>query len=103
MATDRDMHDDEPPHSSNPTARIVEDLALHGIHPVRGEHDPRPMPEPRTIQGALALLPVSRALGLGVMVELEVVYGTANLHSGVQVRGGAAGQRSRRFDCAGIA
>ena len=54
MATDRDTHDDEPLHSCSSTARIAEDLELHGFHPVRGEHDPRPMPEPRTIQGALA-------------------------------------------------
>jgi len=54
MATDRDTHDYEPPHASSPTARIVDELKLHGYHPTRGEHDPRPMPEPLTVQGALA-------------------------------------------------
>ena len=54
MATDRDTHDDEPPHPSSPTAHVVEELKLHGFHPARGEHDPRPMPEPLTVQGALA-------------------------------------------------
>jgi len=54
MTTERDSHDYEPPHASSPTARIVESLELHGYHPGRGEHDPRPMPEPLTLQGALA-------------------------------------------------
>jgi len=54
MATERDSHDYEPPHASSPTAHIVESLELHGYHPGRGEHDPRPMPEPLTLQGALA-------------------------------------------------
>jgi len=53
MATERDSHDYEPPHASSPTAHIVESLELHGYHPGRGEHDPRPMPEPLTLQGAL--------------------------------------------------
>ncbi len=54
MATERDSHDYEPPHASSSTAHIVESLELHGYHPGRGEHDPRPMPEPLTLQGALA-------------------------------------------------
>ena len=54
MTTERDSHDYEPPHASSPTAHIVESLELHGYHPGRGEHDPRPMPEPLTLQGALA-------------------------------------------------
>ena len=54
MATDRDTRNYEPPHASSPTAHIVESLELHGYHPARGEHDPRPMPEPLTLQGALA-------------------------------------------------
>ncbi len=54
MATDRDTHDYEPPHASSPTADIIGNLELHGYHPARGEHDPRPMPEPLTVQGALS-------------------------------------------------
>jgi len=54
MATDRDNQEYEPPHASSPTAHIVDQLELHGYHPARGEHDPRPMPEPLTVQGALA-------------------------------------------------
>ena len=54
MAADRDTHDDEPPHTSSPTAHVVEELELHGFQLARGEHDPRPMPEPLTVQGALA-------------------------------------------------
>jgi len=54
MAADRDTHDDEPPHAGSPTAHVVEELELHGFHPVRGEHDPRPMPETVTVQAALA-------------------------------------------------
>ena len=54
MATDRDTHDYEPPHASSPTAHIVDQLELHGYQPARGEHDPRPMPEPLTVGGALA-------------------------------------------------
>ncbi len=54
MTAERDSHEYEPPHASSPTAHIVESLELHGYHPGRGEHDPRPMPEPLTLQGALA-------------------------------------------------
>ncbi len=54
MTTERDSHDYQPPHASSPTAHIVDQLELHGYHPGRGEHDPRPMPEPLTLQGALA-------------------------------------------------
>jgi len=54
MATERDSHDYEPPHASSPTAHVVETLELHGYQPARGEHDPRLMPEPLTLQGALA-------------------------------------------------
>ncbi len=31
MATDRDIHDYEPPHASSPTAHIVDQLELHGL------------------------------------------------------------------------
>ncbi len=54
MATDSDTHDHELPHESSPTAHIIDELELHGFHPAKGEHDPRPMPEPLTVQGALS-------------------------------------------------
>ncbi|WP_428393442.1 DUF2493 domain-containing protein [Lichenicoccus sp.] len=54
MRTDRHSADHEPPHASSPTAHIVETLELHGFHPVPGEPDPRAMPEPLTVSGALA-------------------------------------------------
>lgn len=54
MATSYDLHDDEPEHETSPTADLVETLELHGYHHTPGEPDPRPMPEPLSIQGALA-------------------------------------------------
>jgi hypothetical protein len=54
MTLHHDFHDDELPHAGSPTAHITDELELHGYHPSRGEHDPRPVPEPRAIQGALA-------------------------------------------------
>ncbi len=54
MATSYDTHDDEPEHESSSTADLVETLELHGYRHTPGEPDPRPMPEPLSIQGALA-------------------------------------------------
>ena len=83
MATDHDTYDNEPPHSNSPTARIIEDLELHGFHPSRGEHDPRPMPEPRTIRGALADIfdaLVSTFTGTPLEADLEtLLWSTVNL------------------------
>ena len=54
MAIDNQTYDDEPLHRASPTAHIVEQLELHGFHSGKGEHDPRPLPEPLAIRGALA-------------------------------------------------
>ncbi|MFD1911828.1 DUF2493 domain-containing protein [Halodurantibacterium flavum] len=43
-----------PDHSSSPTDHIVRDLELYGYRPAEGEADPRPVPEDRIIQGAVA-------------------------------------------------
>ena len=44
----------EPDHSLSPTGHIVEDLQLYGYSPAEGEADPRPTPEDRAIQTAVA-------------------------------------------------
>jgi YspA, cpYpsA-related SLOG family len=44
----------EPPHASSPTHRILDTLQLHGYRPHQDEPDPRPLPDERAIQGALA-------------------------------------------------
>jgi hypothetical protein len=52
MTTDPD--DREPVHTASPTARILDQLQLHGFHPRPGEPDPRPLPEDEAIDGAVA-------------------------------------------------
>ncbi|MBB5373991.1 hypothetical protein HNP71_002258 [Acidocella aromatica] len=48
-------HDDyEPEHSASPTDHIVQELQLYGYRPSEGEADPRPVPEDRIIEGAVA-------------------------------------------------
>ena len=54
MATDRDTQAQAPPHERSATADIIDQMELHGFHLARGEPDPRPMPEPLTVQGALS-------------------------------------------------
>ena len=51
MTTDPD--DREPVHTASPTARILDQLQLHGFHPRPGEPDPRPLPEDKAIDGAV--------------------------------------------------
>ena len=46
--------DFEPQHVSSPTARIIDQLQLHGYRPNQDEPDPRPLPDETKIQGALA-------------------------------------------------
>ena len=52
MTTDPD--DREPVHTASPTARILDQLQLHGYHPRPGEPDMRPLPEDEAIDGAIA-------------------------------------------------
>ncbi|WP_048645270.1 DUF2493 domain-containing protein [Nitratireductor soli] len=48
-------HDEfEPHHSASPTDRVLEELQLHGWRPAEGEPDPRPAPDDRIIEGAVA-------------------------------------------------
>jgi hypothetical protein len=48
-------HDDyEPEHSASPTDQIAQELQLYGYRPSEDEADPRPAPEDRIIEGAVA-------------------------------------------------
>jgi hypothetical protein len=50
-------HDDtsfEPPHSSAPTEQILAELQLYGYRPFQDDPDPRPLPEARLVEGAVA-------------------------------------------------
>jgi hypothetical protein len=46
--------DYEPEHSSSPTDHILQELQLYGYRPSEDEADPRPVPEERIIEGAIA-------------------------------------------------
>ena len=54
MTTERDTAGFEPPHSSSPTGSLLDELQLHGYRPFQDEPDPRPLPEARTVAGAVA-------------------------------------------------
>jgi hypothetical protein len=41
-------------HRSSATARVIENLELHGYQPSGGEPDPRPLPEPDLLAGAIS-------------------------------------------------
>jgi len=48
-------HDDyEPEHAASPTDQIAQELQLYGYRPSEDEADPRPLPEDRIIEGAVA-------------------------------------------------
>jgi hypothetical protein len=53
MTTDHLLSDAEPP-TSSPTAELLAELQLHGYRRFQDEPDPRPLPDERQIQGALA-------------------------------------------------
>src|SRR5512145_1120886 len=40
--------------TASPTAHLLDELALYGHRPYDDEPDPRPLPEPAKLQGALA-------------------------------------------------
>lgn len=43
-----------PDRTASPTAQLLDELALYAHHPFTDEADPRPLPEPEKLQGALA-------------------------------------------------
>ena len=48
-------HDDqEPPHRSSPTDCVLNELQLYGFRPFQDEPDPRPLPDARSLGGAIA-------------------------------------------------
>jgi hypothetical protein len=54
MATDHDDTEFEPPHGTSPTDHVLSELQLYGHRPFHDEPDPRPLPEGKTIAGAIA-------------------------------------------------
>jgi hypothetical protein len=52
--TDRDDTEFEPHHSSSSINHVLTELQLYGYRPFSDEPDPRPLPEARTIAGAVA-------------------------------------------------
>ena len=54
MTIDHDETSYEPPHATSPTDHVLNELQLHGYRPFQDEPDPRPMPEARTVAGAVA-------------------------------------------------
>ena len=54
MTTDRLTDDAELAPAASPTAHLLDELALYGHRPNGDEPDPRPLPEPGKLQGALA-------------------------------------------------
>ena len=54
MTTDRLADDAELTAATSPTAHLLDELALYGHRPHDDEPDPRPLPEPTKLQGAIA-------------------------------------------------
>jgi hypothetical protein len=54
MAIDHDDTEFEPPHGTSPTDHVLSELQLYGHRPFHDEPDPRPLPEGKTIAGAIA-------------------------------------------------
>jgi YspA, cpYpsA-related SLOG family len=54
MATDRDDTEFEPSQTSSPTDQLLTELQLYGHRPFHDESDPRRLPEPEIIGGAVA-------------------------------------------------
>jgi hypothetical protein len=54
MTLDRFTDDAETARNVSPTAHLLEELALYAHRPYDEEADPRPLPEPARLQGALA-------------------------------------------------
>ena len=54
MTTSHDDTEFEPRHSSSPTDHVLNELQLYGYRPFHDEPDPRPLPDGKTIAGAIA-------------------------------------------------
>ena len=54
MTTDHDDTEFEPLHDSSPTDHLLGELQLYGHRPFQDEPDPRPLPEGKSIAGAIA-------------------------------------------------
>ena len=54
MTLDRFTDDAETARNVSPTAHLLDELALYAHRPYDDEADPRPLPEPAKLQGALA-------------------------------------------------
>ena len=54
MTTDRDDEDLKTAQAASTTDRVLAELQLYGYRPFHDEPDPRPLPEPSTITGAVA-------------------------------------------------
>ncbi len=54
MTSDRFTDDAEVARNVSPTAHLLDELALYAHRPYDDEADPRPLPEPTKLQGALA-------------------------------------------------
>jgi hypothetical protein len=87
MAYDTD--DYEPHHASSPTDHVLHELQLYGYRPFEDELDPRPLPEARTLVGAVfdtfdALAAALQDTRLEPDLE-DLLWGTVNVfHRAVQ-------------------
>jgi len=54
MTTNRSSHDGDQSAESSPTAHLLDELQLYGHRPFEDEPDPRPLPDPKRLHGALA-------------------------------------------------
>ena len=54
MTTSRSSHDAEQTADASPTAHLLNELQLYGHRPFEDEPDPRPLPDPKRLHGALA-------------------------------------------------
>jgi hypothetical protein len=54
MTSERDDTSYEPPHTASPTEHILAELQLYGSRPFQDDPDPRPLPEARLVEGAVA-------------------------------------------------
>lgn len=104
--TDR-FDDAEPTHATSATAHVLDEFQLHGYRPFADEPDPRPLPDPDRLSGAVADIFDSFVASLGeTRLESDLpdlLWSLVNLfHRGIDRIGReldtkeAAQQRSQR-------